>query len=121
MLIVDAQVHVWSAGPPANRAPVGQRRSPDVEYGSEPDAGAEVLGVGRDGDQGLGGDFEQQVIDDRLVLIGNVGDRSRQGKDDMEIGHGQEFGPAVGQPLDGSGGFRGRTSLVCCGFDQEGS
>ena len=34
---------------------VGQCRSPGVEYGGEPDAGAEVLGVGRDRDQGLGG------------------------------------------------------------------
>jgi hypothetical protein len=64
-----------------------------------------VLGVGRDGDQGLGGDFEQQVIDDRLVLVGDVGDRSRQTEDDMEIRHGQEFGLAVGQPFLGSGGL----------------
>ena len=56
-----------------------------MQHGSEPDAGAEVLGVGRDGDQGLGGDLEQQVIDDRLVVIGDVGDRSRQGEDDVEI------------------------------------
>jgi hypothetical protein len=76
-----------------------------VEYGGEPDAGAEVLGVGRNGDQGLGGGFEQQVIDDRPVLIGNVGDRPRHSKDDMEIGHGQEFGPAVGEPLLGRGGL----------------
>jgi len=48
-----------------------------VQYGGEPDAGAEMLGIGRDGDQGLGGGFEQQVIDDRLVLIGEVGDRPR--------------------------------------------
>ena len=47
---------------------VGQCRSPGVQHGGERDAGAEVLGVGRDGDQGLGGGFEQQVIDDRLVL-----------------------------------------------------
>jgi hypothetical protein len=78
---------------------------PQVEHGSEPDAGAEVLGIGRNGDQGLGGDFEQQVIDDRLVLIADVGDRSWQGEHDMEIGHRQEFGPAVGQPLFGSGGL----------------
>ena len=75
---------------------VGECRSPGVQYGGEPDAGAEVLGVswafspralsrGRDGDQDLGGGFEQQVIDDRLVLIGNVGERSRQGEDDMEM------------------------------------
>ena len=57
-----------------------ESHGPGVEYGSEPDTGAEVLGVCRDGDQGLGGGFEQQVIDDRLVLIGNVGDRSRQVK-----------------------------------------
>jgi len=55
------------------------------EHGGEADAGAEVPGVGRDGDQGLGGDFEQQVVDDSLVLIGDVGDRCRQSKDDMEI------------------------------------
>jgi hypothetical protein len=76
-----------------------------VQHGGEPDAGAEVLGVGRDGDEGLGGGFKQQVIDDRLVLIGDVGDRSRQGKDDMEIGHRQQFGVAVGQPLLGRGGL----------------
>jgi hypothetical protein len=76
-----------------------------VEHGGEPDAGAEMLGIGRNRDQGLGGDFEQQVIDDRLVLIGDVGDLSRQGEHDMEVGHRQEFGPAVGQPLFGSGGL----------------
>src|SRR4029077_21200498 len=68
---------------------VGQCRSPGVEYGGEPDAGTEMLGVGRNGDQGLGGGLEQQVIDDRLVLIGDVGDRPRQGEDDMEIGYGR--------------------------------
>ena len=62
-------------------------------------------GVGCDSDQGLGGGFEQQVIDDRLVVIGDVGDRSRQGEDDMEIRHGQEIGLAVGQPFLGSGGL----------------
>ena len=71
---------------------VGECRSPGVQHGGEPDARAEVLGVDRDGDQGLGGDFEQQVIDDRLVLVGDIGDRSRQGEDDMEIGHRQQFG-----------------------------
>ena len=84
---------------------VDQWRSPGVEHGGEPDARAEVLGVGRDRHQGLGGDFQQQVIDDRLVLIGDVGDRPRQGEDDMEIGHGQEIGLAVGQPLFGSNGL----------------
>ncbi len=86
-----------------------------MQHGGEPDAGAEVLGVGRDGDQRLGGGFEQQVIDDRLVLIGDVGDRPRQGEDDMEIGHGQEFGLAVDQPLLGRGGLALRAVPVAAG------
>jgi hypothetical protein len=55
---------------------VGQCRSPGVQYGGEPDPGTEVFGVGRDSDQRSGGGFEQQVIDDRLILISDVGDRS---------------------------------------------
>jgi hypothetical protein len=86
-----------------------------VQHGGEPDAGAEVLGVGRDGNQGLGGDFEQQVIDDCLVLIGDVGDRSRQGEDDVVIGHGQQFGLAVGQPLFGSDGLALRAVPITAG------
>jgi hypothetical protein len=31
------------------------------QHGGEPDAGAEVLGIGGDGDQGLGRDFEQHL------------------------------------------------------------
>src|SRR2546429_4014134 len=64
-----------------------------------------MLGIGRNRDQGLGRDFQQQVIDDRLILIGDVGDWSRQGEHDMEIGYWQEFGLTVGQPLLGSGGL----------------
>jgi hypothetical protein len=86
-----------------------------VELGGEPDAGVKVFGVGGDGDQGLGGGFKQQVIDDRLVLIGDVGDRSRQREDDMEIGHGQEFGLAVGQPLLRSNGLALRAVPVAAG------
>jgi len=73
-----------------------------VQHSGEPDLRTEVLGVGCDGDQGFGGGFEQQVIDDRLVLLGDVGDRSRQGEDDMEIGHRQQLG-SVGEPLLGGG------------------
>jgi len=79
-----------------------------MQYGGEPDAGAEMLGVSRDGDQGVGGGFEQQVVDDRLV-------RSRQGEDDMEIGHGQQFGLAVGQPFLGRGGLALRAMPIATG------
>ena len=94
---------------------VGHCRSPGMQDGREPDLRAEMLGVGRDGDQGLGGDLEQQVIDDRLVLVGDVGDRPRQGEDDMEIRHGQEFGLAIGQPFLGSGSLALGTVPVAAG------
>ncbi len=41
---------------------------------SDADARAEVLGVGCDREQRLGRDLEQEIVDHRLVLIGDVGD-----------------------------------------------
>ena len=68
---------------------LGERRAPGVEDGEDADAGAEVLGIGRDGDQGLGGCLEQDVVDRGLVLVGDVGDLCRQRKDDMKVRHRQ--------------------------------
>ncbi len=80
---------------------MGQRRAPGVEHGGEADAGAEVLGVGGDGDQGLGGGLEQDVVDHRLVVIGDVGDLGRDGEHDVEVGHGQKLGLACREPRPG--------------------
>ena len=46
---------------------MGQRRAPGVEHRGEADAGAEMLGIGGDGDQGLGGGLEQDVVDTALL------------------------------------------------------
>jgi len=56
---------------------VGERRAPGVEDGEDADAGAEVFGIGRDGDHSLGRGLEQDVVDHGLVLVGDVGDLSR--------------------------------------------
>ena len=58
---------------------LGECRAPGVQHGRDTDPRAEALGVvglqptglsrGGNGDQGLGRDLEQQVIDDRLVLL----------------------------------------------------
>ena len=61
-----------------------ERRAPGMEDGEDADAGAEALGIGRDGDQRLGRDLEQEIVDHRLVLIGDVGDLRRQREDDVE-------------------------------------
>ena len=42
---------------------VRQRRAPGVQDQGHADLRAEMLGVGGDGAQGLGGDREQQVVD----------------------------------------------------------
>ena len=71
---------------------MGHGRAPGVEHGGDADPGAEMLRIGGDRQQRLGRCLEQQVIDHRLVLVSDVGDRGRQGEDEMEVGHGQEIG-----------------------------
>jgi hypothetical protein len=68
---------------------MGERRAPGVEHGGEADAGAEVLGVGGNGDERLGRGLEQNVVDHGLVLVGDVADRRRQGEYDVEVRHRQ--------------------------------
>ena len=51
---------------------MGQRRAPGVEHRGEADPGAEMLGVGRDGDERLGRGLEQQAVDGGLIRVGDV-------------------------------------------------
>jgi hypothetical protein len=60
-----------------------------VQHGGEADASAEMRGVGGDGDECLGGGLEQDAVDRRLVMVGEVGDRRRQREDEMIVGHRQ--------------------------------
>ncbi len=68
---------------------LGESRAPGVEDGEHADAGAEVLGIGRDGDQGLCRCLEQDVVDRGLVLVGDVGDLRRQREHNVEVRYGQ--------------------------------
>ena len=49
-----------------------QRRAPGVQHERGADAGAQVLRIRGDGQQRLGGDVEQQPVDDGLVLVGDA-------------------------------------------------
>ena len=42
-----------------------------MQYGSGADVGTEVLGIGGNDEQSLGRNAEQQVVNYRLVLLGN--------------------------------------------------
>ena len=64
-----------------------------------PIAGAEVLWVGGDRQQRLGRRLEQHVVDHRLVLVGDVGDRPRQREHDVVVRHRQQLGLARRQPV----------------------
>ena len=56
-------------------------------------------GRGRDLKCGLGRGFEQQVVDHRLVLVGDVCDRAWQRINDVEVWHRQQLGFALFQPF----------------------
>src|SRR6478672_362727 len=70
-----------------------------MEHGGGADASAEVLGIGSDRQQCLGGGAEHEVVDDRLVLVGDRGDLGRQREDDVEIADRQQIGLAGREPI----------------------
>ena len=78
---------------------MGERRAPGVQYGGQADARAEMLRVGGDRGQRLGGGPEQEVVDGGLVLERDRADRRRQGEDDVIVGNRQELRLAVFEPL----------------------
>ena len=51
---------------------MGERRTPGMENRGDADAGAEMAGVGGDRDQGLDRCLEQDIVDYRLVLVGDI-------------------------------------------------
>jgi hypothetical protein len=70
-----------------------------MEHGGEADAGAQVSGIGGDREQRLGRRAEQQIVDHRLVLVGDRGDLGRQGEDQVEVADRQQVGLARGEPV----------------------
>ena len=103
---------------------MGHRRAPCVEHGDEADLGAEMVGIGGDGEHGLGARLEQDVVEDALVLIGDVGDRLGQGEDDVEVADRGAVLPLVRQaspwpPRPGTWG-NGGCGMSCrrCGRDR---
>ena len=72
-----------------------------MEHGENADAGAEMLGIGGDGEHGLGRGLEQDAVDCGPVLVGYIGDLSRQREHDVEVRHRQQLGLALGEPFLG--------------------
>jgi hypothetical protein len=96
---VGGQATAW--GDDVKMRMMGHRRSPRVQHGGQPDARAEMPGVGRDGEERLRRRPEQQVVDGGLVREGDGRDGSRDREDEMVVGDRQEIGLAVGEPVPG--------------------
>src|ERR1700738_5376526 len=58
-----------------------------------------MLGIGCNGEHGLGLGFEQQVVDHGLVLIGDIRDPSRQREYYVIVRDRQQLGLALSQPF----------------------
>ena len=56
-----------------------------MQHRGEADLDAQSLGIGRDGEHGLGRSLEQDTVDCGLVLVGDIGDLSRQREHDVEV------------------------------------
>jgi hypothetical protein len=82
-----------------NMRVVGHCRAPAVEHSRGADARAEMPGVGGDREQRFGRRAEQQIVDDRLVLIGDWSDLGGQREDHVKIADRQQIGLARCQPI----------------------
>src|SRR5271169_5799871 len=71
---------------------------PGVQHAEETDLGAHVSGIARNFEQGCGASAEQQVVDDLLVLQGEVCQFPGQSENDVHIGGGQQLALTCLQP-----------------------
>ena len=77
---------------------MGQGLTPGVQDGENADLGAEASWIGGERRKRARGRAHQQSINLGLVLEGDLGGLWRQGEDHMEIGNGQDFALAGGEP-----------------------
>ena len=73
--------------------------APGVEHTEETGLGAEVLGIGSDGQESLRGGAKQDVIDDLLILQSEGGHLLGQSEDYVEIGDRQQLGLPLLEPF----------------------
>ena len=73
--------------------------SPAMQYSEEAQARSQPLRIAGDGEQGLGGDAEQDLVNRLFVVEGYLGDGFGKGKDHVEVFGGQQFGLPLLEPL----------------------
>ena len=73
-----------------------------MKYSEEADFRAEMLWVGGNRTQGLGGRLKQDIVEGDLVLKGNCSDLLGHGKNDVKVLGVEQFGLTIFQPLGAS-------------------
>jgi hypothetical protein len=73
--------------------------SPTVKYGEKTDLGAQMLGIGSDGRQGLGSGSEEYAVDEIFVLVSDGSNLFGNREDDMKIVRVKNFGGSFFNPL----------------------
>src|SRR5713101_3071540 len=73
--------------------------SPTVKYSEKADLGAQMLGIGSDGGQGLGGGAEENAVDVTFVLVSDGSNLCGNREDDMKIVRRENFGRSFFDPL----------------------
>ncbi len=73
--------------------------SPTVKYGEKADLGAQMLGIGRDGGQGLGRGSKENAVDEIFVLVSDGSKLFGNREDDMKIVRRENFGRSFFDPL----------------------
>jgi hypothetical protein len=77
---------------------MGEYLTPGVKNGQKPDLAAQMPWIGSDGLERGGDGVEQDAINDRLVVEGDLCDFSRYREHDVEIRYRQQIGLTVGEP-----------------------
>ncbi|ESZ00127.1 hypothetical protein X737_39195 [Mesorhizobium sp. L48C026A00] len=70
-----------------------------MKHGDHADLGAQMRGIGCRHTQGFRCGLEQDRIDHRLVLEGDLSDLGRDGEDHVEVWDRQQLSLPLGQPL----------------------
>ena len=78
----------------------GEVLSPSFEHGQEADQRAQTPGFSRNRDERLGGGAEDDLVEDALVLLGDLSKHVGRLKVEMGVGDGQQLGFPLFQPLD---------------------
>src|SRR5580658_4070381 len=79
--------------------------TPGVQHGEKADRGAEVSGIGGDGEQSFRSGLKQNGVNLSLVLKRQAADLLRKSEHDVEVRNGQELRLLLGEPLGAGRGL----------------